>query len=65
MGGCPIHIWLPLMAALLPLTRGIRGWFRARLGNARERPTYETRETKRWAPIASSSSPTREDASQP
>ncbi len=66
MGGCPIHIWVPLMAALLPLTRGLRGWFRARLGGQRERPTYEVREMKRWAPIttAVSSAPASDDASQ-
>ena len=51
MGGCPIHIWVPLMAVVLPFTRGIRTWFRARLGGQRERPTFETREMKRWAPV--------------
>ncbi|MDA1002926.1 MAG: hypothetical protein O3B31_06200 [Chloroflexi bacterium] len=51
--GCPVHIWLPVMAGLAPIGRIARDRLRslradrgARTAAAEPRP-----ELKRWAPI--------------
>lgn len=52
--GCPVHIWVPMMAAMAPFARMARDRFlparpRTPGGNARHR---EVRVVQRFAPIA-------------
>ncbi len=60
MSGCPVHIWAPLMAAALPLSRALRDRVRAALAPRRAASTPAPREVQRWAPIAPGAA--REDA---
>lgn len=47
--GCPVHIWLPLMAAAAPAARMARHRIRALV--SRPAPTKAPRDLKRWAPV--------------
>jgi len=55
---CPLHIWVPLMAAAAPAARVVRTRLRISLDARRARsdeartPDGE-REVKRWAPVGS------------
>lgn len=60
MSGCPVHIWAPLMAAALPLSRALRD--RVRVALASRAPTPAPREVQRWAPIGAGAARTQEDA---
>ncbi len=53
--GCPVHIWVPMMAALAPAARIARDRFLASAPRAR-RPARELRTLKRFAPIAPAAS---------
>ena len=48
--GCPVHIWLPMMAGLAPIGRVARDRLRS-LRSARTDEAKPPREIKRWAPI--------------
>jgi hypothetical protein len=49
--GCPMHVWVPLMAAAAPFARVARDKVRAL---ASQPPKVETpREVHRWAPVGS------------
>lgn len=66
--GCPVHIWVPLMAGMAPFARVTRDKFRAlRFARGTDAPTTTEAEApilKRWAPIQpTSSSATQHDAS--
>jgi hypothetical protein len=54
---CPVHIWVPLMAAAAPAARVVRTRLRlsldARRARSEETRTPAEREVKRWAPVGS------------
>lgn len=56
---CPIHIWVPLMAAAVPAARVARTRLKIALeGRGRrttDAPEAPPREVRRWAPIGSPS----------
>jgi hypothetical protein len=52
MGGCPIHIWAPLMAALVPVARVVRDRFNLFSRRRPEAPVEPARALHRFAPIA-------------
>lgn len=54
MGGCPIHIWAPLMAALVPVARLVRDRFSLFSRRRPEAPPEPSRVLHRFAPIAPS-----------
>ena len=56
MAGCPVHIWVPMMAAAAPFARSARDLVRARLPRSNSKAADESapREMHRWAPVGSS-----------
>lgn len=50
--GCPVHIWVPMMAALAPVARVARDRFLASKPRL-SRPTRDVRTLQRFAPVAS------------
>ena len=51
--GCPVHIWVPMMAALAPFGRMARDRLLAsKPARAAARPTREVRTLQRFAPVA-------------
>ncbi len=54
MGGCPIHVWAPLMAALVPVARVVRDRFSLVSRRRPEAPVEPTRVLHRFAPVAPS-----------
>jgi len=52
--GCPVHIWVPMMAAAAPFARtardAVRGWMPSAKAPA---SPLAPREIKRWAPVGS------------
>ena len=65
--GCPVHIWVPVMASMAPFARVARDRFKAfrfSIGDAPTTTEAEAPTIKRWAPVQpASSSPTQHDAS--
>jgi len=61
---CPIHVWVPLMAATAPLAAAARHKVKAMFYRA-PAETEAPRELKRWAPVGQTSStpPTNEPVS--
>jgi len=60
---CPVHIWVPLVAAAAPFARvakdRVAGW---RLGRGDTSATIEPpRELKRWAPVGAPADDRRPD----
>lgn len=52
MASCPIHIWVPLMAAAVPVSRAIRDRVKLTLAARRTPPAdAPARELHRWAPV--------------
>ena len=54
MASCPIHIWVPLMAAGVPAARYAKdrlSLLRGRTAQQAEPPAEERAPLKRWAPI--------------
>lgn len=47
---CPVHIWVPMMAAAAPFARVARDKMRS-LRPAKAATTSEPREIHRWAPV--------------
>ncbi len=67
MSGCPVHIWVPMMAAALPLSRAVRDRVRHAASALLHRTPAQApapREVHRWAPVASTPVPA-EDAPRP
>lgn len=61
---CPVHIWVPLMAAAVPFTRTVRDRFAAATHRLFQRDApapQHPRQAQRWAPIA----PTAESVQEP
>lgn len=50
--GCPVHIWVPMMAAAAPFARVARDKVRSLLPS-KAADTTEPREIHRWAPVGS------------
>lgn len=49
---CPVHIWVPLMGAAVPVARAARTRLRLALDTRRAARSPEPpREVKRWAPV--------------
>ena len=66
--GCPVHIWVPVMASMAPFARVARDRLRAlrfaRSSNAQTTSEAEAPALKRWAPVQpASSSATQPDPS--
>jgi hypothetical protein len=65
--GCPVHIWIPVMAGMAPFARVARDRFRAlRFARSTDAPTTSDVDAaapplKRWAPVQPAS--TQHDAS--
>ena len=57
--GCPIHIWLPAMAALAPFARVARDRFRS-IRVRPDSPVARTRVVQRFAPIGATAPSTSE-----
>ena len=54
--GCPVHIWVPLMAAAAPFGVVVRARTRDLLNKYRRNAANDLPETpvKRWAPVSAS-----------
>lgn len=54
--GCPVHIWVPLMAAAAPFGVVVRARTRDLLNKYRRNTANDLPETpvKRWAPVSAS-----------
>ena len=50
--GCPVHIWVPMMAAAAPFARVARD--KVRSLTSKPSPVETPREVHRWAPVGSS-----------
>ncbi|MDA0302405.1 MAG: hypothetical protein O2822_07750 [Chloroflexi bacterium] len=58
MASCPIHIWVPLMAAAVPFSRAIRDRVKLTLAARRAQPAdAPARELHRWAPVGQTTAP--------
>ena len=63
--GCPVHIWAPLMASMVPFARVARERLTAlRSGREIESAEAHPRELTRWAPVQPSPQPPRETAAE-
>ncbi len=64
---CPIHIWVPLVAAAAPVVRiakhRVQGWRAVRA--SRQQPDATPRELKRWAPVASTTAAAEHHVDRP
>ncbi len=51
--GCPVHIWIPLIAAVAPGVRFVRDRFRNSIikQTSYEHPAKRMSDMKRWSPI--------------
>ncbi|MFL2646806.1 MAG: hypothetical protein ACJ0KD_05055 [Dehalococcoidia bacterium] len=51
--GCPVHIWIPLIAAVAPGVRFVRDRFRNSIikQTPYEHPAKRMSDMKRWSPI--------------
>lgn len=56
---CPIHIWVPLMAAAAPMTRIVRDRLHA-MRPSKDPVEDAPREMKRWAPVGQKPAETTE-----
>lgn len=61
--GCPVEIWVPLMAAAAPFARTARDRVRFLLPRPRKPAEAAPRELHRWAPVGSTQ--TSVEADQP
>ncbi|TAK77144.1 MAG: hypothetical protein EPO16_06000 [Dehalococcoidia bacterium] len=52
--GCPVEIWVPLMAAAAPFARTARDRVRSLLPKPQKPVKAAPRELHRWAPVGSS-----------
>lgn len=52
--GCPVEIWVPLMAAAAPFARTARDRFRSLLPKPQKPLAAAPRELHRWGPVGSS-----------
>ena len=50
--GCPVHIWAPLMALILPIVKSVKGFLFARKRKKQADPDIAT--MKRFEPISQS-----------
>jgi hypothetical protein len=51
--GCPVHIWLPLMGAAVPVARVVRDRVKSVRPRARrEEPTAPARAVTKWPALA-------------
>jgi hypothetical protein len=65
MMGCPVHIWAPLMASMVPFTRVARDRLTAlRSGRKTEVAAEQPRELQRWAPVQPRPQAPRETAAE-
>jgi hypothetical protein len=57
--GCPVHIWVPMMAALAPVATVARDRVRSVLPGHKpdENPADHIEEMQRWTPVASGAAP--------
>ncbi len=64
--GCPVHIWAPLMATMVPFARVARDRLTAlRAGRGIEAAAAEQpRELRRWAPVQPHPQAPREGAAE-
>jgi hypothetical protein len=53
--GCPVHIWLPLMAAAAPAATAARHRLRSLVSRGSSEPETAP-ELKRWAPVGTATS---------
>lgn len=51
--GCPVHIWVPMMAAAAPAATAARHRLRALISRTPAEPEAPP-QLKRWAPVGSS-----------
>ena len=51
--GCPVHIWVPMMAAAAPFARTARDRVRSLGRKSTAATEVAPRELKRWAPVGS------------
>lgn len=59
--GCPVEIWVPLMAAAAPFARTARDRVRLLLPRAEKPVETAPRELHRWAPVGSTQSSAEAD----
>ena len=50
--GCPVHIWAPLMALILPIVRSVKGFLFSRKQKAQSSPDNSS--MNRFKPISQS-----------
>ena len=63
--GCPVHIWAPLMASMVPFTRVARDRLTAlRSGRRTTAAVEQSRKLQRWAPVQPSPQAPRETAAE-
>ena len=63
--GCPVHIWAPLMASVVPFTRVARDRLTAlRSGRKTEVAAEHPRKLQRWAPVHPGPQALRETAAE-
>lgn len=55
--GCPVEIWVPLMAAAAPFARTARDRVRSWLPKSSEPVEAAPSEVHRWAPVGSAGAP--------
>ena len=58
--GCPVHIWVPAMAALAPAARIARERVRLFRASRHPKPSTPVREMRRFAPISPNATSTRQ-----
>ncbi len=61
--GCPIHIWVPVMAAMAPAATIARHRLNALIPRRREpeNPAHRIEEMRRWSPVSEPSSTSNSD----
>ncbi|MBM4410122.1 MAG: hypothetical protein FJ037_02135 [Chloroflexi bacterium] len=59
--GCPVHIWVPLMAAAAPFARSARDHIRGFLPKSQPPAEAAPRELHRWSPVGASQANTEAD----
>lgn len=53
--GCPVHIWLPAIAAMAPFARVTRDRVRSMWNRTSSEPRTRTRIVQRFAPVGAAS----------
>ena len=61
--GCPVHIWVPMMAALAPAATIARHRLSALIPGRREpeNPAHRIDQMRRWSPVGEATKPTNSD----